>query len=138
MQRCSLQFCGFFIFVVLLAILMLVISVYNIEPDNFYNMSLGILFFTCIFFAAQQLPVSLPENAEVTVDFAIVISSLIIFGTKASILMIFISSIFTELKRIKIMPLYKAVFNICLYIVMVGSAGLAYEKFVTTQLLTKL
>ena len=97
---------------------------------NFYEMYgsfLGMLFFMVILTAAQQLPVTLPSQAEVTVDFAIVLSIIVIFGSKVSILLVFLSTLFTELKRRKIMPLQKSVFNIALYIIMVGTAGFVYE-----------
>ena len=50
--------------------------------------------FMVILTAAQQLPVTLPSQAEVTVDFAIVLSIIVIFGSKVSILLVFLSTVY--------------------------------------------
>lgn len=86
-----------------------------------------ILMFTFFMFMAEQLPVRLSEDAEVTVGFAVVLSSLLIFGSKISILMIFLSVLITELRRLKNIHPSKSFFNICMYVVMVGLSGIVYE-----------
>jgi hypothetical protein len=88
----------------------------------------NIIMYTVFMSIAEQLPVPLPQEAEVTVGFAVVLSAILLFGTKVSVLMIFASVLVTELKRIKIMPFYKSLFNISLYVVMVGVAGTVFES----------
>ncbi|NLC63251.1 MAG: HD-GYP domain-containing protein [Thermoanaerobacterales bacterium] len=87
----------------------------------------SIILYTVLIIIAEQLPVHLPQDAEVTVGFAVVLSAILLFGKEASVLMIFVSVLVTELKRIKIMPFFKSLFNISLYVVMVGVAGFFYE-----------
>jgi putative nucleotidyltransferase with HDIG domain len=87
----------------------------------------SIILYTVLIIIAEQLPVDLPQDAEVTVGFAVVLSAILLFGKEASVLMIFVSVLVTELKRIKIMPFFKSLFNISLYVVMVGVAGFFYE-----------
>jgi phosphoglycerol transferase MdoB-like AlkP superfamily enzyme len=106
----------FFIFTLIISFLFLS-TVIPIELNILYDSFLSRLFFLVILTAAQQLPVTLPFHAEVTVDFAILLSIIMIFGSKISILLVFISTVITEYKRRKIMPFYKSVFNINLYII---------------------
>ena len=117
----------FFIFTLIISFLFLS-TVIPIELNILYDSFLSRLFFLVILTAAQQLPVTLPFHAEVTVDFAILLSIIMIFGSKISILLVFISTVITEYKRRKIMPFYKSVFNINLYIIMAGTSSLLYEK----------
>ena len=107
----------FFIFTLIISFLFLS-TVIPIELNILYDSFLSRLFFLVILTAAQQLPVTLPFHAEVTVDFAILLSIIMIFGSKISILLVFISTVITEYKRRKIMP-FTNVFNINLYIIMV-------------------
>jgi putative nucleotidyltransferase with HDIG domain len=127
MKKYSRQFFMYFFVIVIVALYLLFYSMTSINLGDIRSPG-GILLFTGLLIFAQQLPVPLPEKAEVTVDFAIVLSSLLIFGTKTSILMVFLSSLITEIKRIKIMSFYKAVFNISLYVVMAGVGGFVFEK----------
>ncbi len=117
----------FFIFTFLLSFLFLS-TVISVELNLIYNSLFSLLFFGGILTAAQQLPVALPFQAEVTVDFAVLLSIILIFGSKISILLVFLSTVITEYKRRKTMPFYKSVFNINLYVIMVGAASLVYER----------
>lgn len=104
---------------------------YAFSGLNFYkilHLVPKILFIILFMVAAEHMPISLSDNAEVTVGFAIVLSSLLTFGTRLSIMTVLISSIITEFKRRKVMPLDKAAFNISMYVIMVGVAGCIYEK----------
>ncbi|HHX23556.1 MAG TPA: HD domain-containing protein [Thermoanaerobacterales bacterium] len=127
MANHTMKLFSYFLIVIVLISLFFLFSVTEINFYEMYGSFLGMLFFMVILTAAQQLPVTLPSQAEVTVDFAIVLSIIVIFGSKVSILLVFLSTLFTELKRRKIMPLQKSVFNIALYIIMVGTAGFVYE-----------
>jgi putative nucleotidyltransferase with HDIG domain len=117
----------FYIFTFIISLLFLY-RVIPIELSIFYDSFFSLLFFLVILTAAQQLPVSLPFHIEVTVDFAVLLSIIIIFGSKISTLFVFLSTLITEYSRRKVMPFYKAVFNINLYVIMVGISSLAYER----------
>lgn len=117
----------FFICTFLLSVLFLSTTI-SIELSTIYNSFFSLLFFLAILTAAQHLPVTLPFQAEVTVDFAILLSTIIIFGSKISILLVFLSTAITEFRRREIMPFYKSVFNINLYVIMVGTASFVYER----------
>ncbi|WP_187694872.1 HD-GYP domain-containing protein [Fervidicola ferrireducens] len=75
------------------------------------------------------MPVQLPNDAEVTVGFAIFIGSILVLGYKLSIWVAFLSMLLYEIKR-KIIKhvFFKKISNIALYVIMVGSSGFVYEK----------
>lgn len=97
-------------------------------PKKFLDDLPSIFIFALLLILAELLPVHLPEGAEVTVGFAIGLSSLLIFGPQICVLIAMISAMLTEFRRKANIALYKSVFNISLYIVMVGVSGILYEK----------
>ncbi|MGB9977079.1 MAG: HD-GYP domain-containing protein [Thermovenabulum sp.] len=84
--------------------------------------------FTTMLILGELLSVTLPNQTEITVGFAINTATILIFGFKFSTIIAFIAVTATELKRIKIMPLYKSILNICIFVIMVSISGLTYEK----------
>lgn len=112
----------------LFVILNFLSTVSMIDFTSIYKASISLLFFLAILTFTQHLAVTLPFQAEVTVDFAILLSIIIIFGSKISIFIVFLSTLITEFNRREIMPFYKSIFNINLYVIMVGLASLVYEK----------
>jgi putative nucleotidyltransferase with HDIG domain len=118
----------FFILTSIISFLFLY-TVITVKLNTLYDTFFSLLFFLVILIVAQHLPVTLPFQAEVTVDFAILLSIIIIFGSKISILLVCLSTALSEFKRRKIMPFYKSIFNINLYVIMVGAASFVYERF---------
>jgi len=86
-----------------------------------------ILLFTCLAFFAEILPIRLPKYGEVTVGFAILMASILVLGTKASIWVAFLAYLFSELKGIFKKPFYKMLCNISVYVIMIGLSGFIYE-----------
>lgn len=84
-------------------------------------------FFTCLAFLAEILSISLPKYGEVTVGFAVLMGSILVLGTKASIWIAFMAALLSELKSILKKPFYKSLCNICVYIIMVGLSGYFFE-----------
>ncbi|MDD4569672.1 MAG: hypothetical protein PHE70_06055, partial [Tepidanaerobacteraceae bacterium] len=128
MTKHKTNYFNFFFIAILLLSFLFLFTLASIKWSYTYRSFLNLMFFLAILVLAQQLPVTLPFKAEVTVDFAIVLSIIIIYGSKISILLVFLSTVITEFKRRKIMPFYKSVFNTALYIIMVGTSSFIYEK----------
>lgn len=84
-------------------------------------------FFTCLAFLAEILSISLPKYGEVTVGFAVLMGSILVLGTKASIWIAFMAALLSELKSVFKKPFYKSLCNICVYIIMVGLSGHFFE-----------
>lgn len=118
----------FFIATFFVSFFFLLNAILTVNLNELYDLFLNLLFYTVILTAVQQLPVTLPFQAEVTVDFAIIFSSILIFGSNISIILVFIATCITEFNRRKIMPLYKSIFNINLYVIIVGISGFLYNK----------
>ncbi|MDI3481806.1 MAG: hypothetical protein PWQ97_1461 [Tepidanaerobacteraceae bacterium] len=86
-----------------------------------------IALFTCLAFFAEILSINLPKYGEVTVGFAILMASILVLGTKASIWVAFMAALFSELKNVFKKPFYKSLCNISVYVIMVGASGYIYE-----------
>ena len=127
-KQATWPFNCFFAATLLLCLLFLFKAITDININELYGSFLSLLFYTIILAAVQQLPVTLPFQAEVTVDFAIVFSAILIFGSSISIILVFIATFITEFSRHKVMPLYKSIFNINLYVIIVGVASFIYNK----------
>ncbi|MCF6097230.1 HD-GYP domain-containing protein [Thermovorax subterraneus] len=85
--------------------------------------------FTTLALLAELLPVKLPNDAEVTVGFAVYIGSILVLGYEASVWVAFISAFLSQIKhKVSGNPFFKKSFNIGLYILMVGSSGYVYKK----------
>lgn len=84
--------------------------------------------FTLLAVMAELLPITLSKGAEVTVGFAILMGAILVVGTKSAVWVAFVSSLIMEMKRRGKMPLYKSLFNIAVYVVIVGVSGVIYTN----------
>ena len=107
MRNNSCKTVGYFGAIYLVASILIYYTYSRLDFHEILNVAPKILFIIFFMVAAEHLPVSLSDNAEVTVGFAIVLSSLLTLGTKLSILTVLISTIITEFMRRKVMNLSK-------------------------------
>ncbi|HEY8363836.1 MAG TPA: hypothetical protein VIK77_13375, partial [Tissierellaceae bacterium] len=109
----------------IVALYLLIISyktLYTVDVKTF-------IIFTLLSLFAEILPVRLMNDAAVTVGFAVFIGSILILGYKATIWIAFITAILSQLRqKIDSYAFYKKVFNVSLYIIMVGGSGYVYEE----------
>lgn len=78
--------------------------------------------------AAESFPVNLPSGGGVTVGFAVVLSSILLFGAPFAVWVAFLGVFITTAFLSKGIPIYKILFNCGMFAVMAGAAGLVFEK----------
>lgn len=119
-------------FLIYFIILLILASYFFIDAATFFIVNKvkisSFIFFSLLLIFSEQLPVSLPDHTEITVGFAINIASILLFGYRFGVVIVFISTLITEFRRRKVMTIYKSIINICIYVIMTGIAGMVYEK----------
>ncbi|KYO66542.1 HD-GYP domain-containing protein [Thermovenabulum gondwanense] len=126
-KKVSKFFWIYFLILVAIALYFLYISIITFPLHDISKLS-SLVIFTTMLILGELLSVTLPNQTEITVGFAINTATILIFGFKFSTIIAFIAVTATELKRIKIMPLYKSILNICIFVIMVSVSGFIYEK----------
>jgi HD-GYP domain-containing protein (c-di-GMP phosphodiesterase class II) len=87
---------------------------------------LGVVLFSILIFAADNLSAPLPKAGSVSVNFGISLASLIIFGPSTAIIVTFVS-IFNIREFVKRVPYYKHLFNAGQYLISMGVASLVFK-----------
>lgn len=105
-----------------------IIILYQSWDNIIWQKKTTFILFAFLASLAEILPINLPKDAEVTVGFAIFMASILVMGTKPSILIALIAVIFEEIKAKRLLRKpYNCFVNICVYVIMVGVSGYVYE-----------
>ncbi|MDK2901703.1 MAG: hypothetical protein PWR14_607 [Thermosediminibacterales bacterium] len=78
--------------------------------------------------AAESFPVNLPSGGGVTVGFAVVLSTILLFGTPFAVWVAFLGVFITTAFLTKDVPIYKILFNCGMFATMTGVSGLVFER----------
>jgi putative nucleotidyltransferase with HDIG domain len=96
--------------------------------DVFKIPNLGdFLFFLILAVLAESFKVDLPYGGGVTVGFAVVFASILLFGASAGAWIAAVGILLKDLHNFSSTPLYKRLFNAGMFAIMAGASGSVYK-----------